>query len=81
MAYVDETDEDLASMLSLKKVTGGANVSLFTPYDEGVFYGAQKIGGLVVASPIQIYLDLHTYRGRGEEAAKEILERIIRPSW
>jgi len=80
-AYVDETDEDLASILNLKKVTSGANVSLFTPYDKGVFYGTRDFRGFQVASPIQVYLDLHTYRGRGEEAAKELMERVIRPSW
>lgn len=81
MVYVDETDEDLATVLNLKKVTSGANVTLLTPYDEGVFYGTQQIGGLVIASPIQLYLDLYSYRGRGEEAAKELFEQVIRPTW
>ena len=65
-AYVDETDEDLASVLDLKKVTSGANVSLLTPYDNGVFYGSRDLGGCQVASPIQVYLDLYGDLGRGK---------------
>jgi len=80
-AYVEETHEDLAAVLNLKKVTSGANVSLLTPYDEGVFYGTRDFGGFQVASPVQVYLDLQGYRGRGEEAANELLEQVIRPSW
>jgi len=79
--YVDKTDKDLASALNFKKVSSGANVSLLTPYDQGLFYGTRNANGFQVASPVQIYLDLHTYHGRGEEAAKELLEQVIRPSW
>jgi len=80
-AYVEETQEDLASLLNLKEVTSGANISLLTPYDEGVFYGIREIDGIRIASPIQIYLDLLGFRGRGEEAAKAILEETIHPQW
>ncbi len=81
MAYVDESREDPADFLNLKKVTSGANVTLLTPYDEGVYYGSRDLNGIQVASPIQVYLDLVGERGRGEEAAKELMERVIRPSW
>jgi hypothetical protein len=81
MAYVENTQEDVASLLGLKPVTSGANVSLLTPYDQGVFYGTREIDRILVASPVQIYLDLVGYRGRGEEAAKELLEQVIRPTW
>lgn len=80
MAYV-EAQEDIASLLGLKPVTGGANVSLLVPYDQGVFYGTHEIDGILVASPVQIYLDLMSYRGRGEEAAKELFQQVIRPTW
>jgi hypothetical protein len=80
MAYV-EALEDITSLLGLKPVTGGANVSLLVPYDQGVFYGAREIDGIAVASPVQIYLDLVGYRGRGEEAAKELFEQVLRPTW
>lgn len=80
MAYV-ETQEDVASLLGLKRVTSGANVTLFTPYDHGVFYGTREIDEMLIACPVQIYLDLQGYRGRGEEAAKELFEQVIRPGW
>jgi hypothetical protein len=80
-AYVEETDKDLTSLLNLKKVATGANVSLVIPYDEGVFYGSQDCAGTQVVSPVQVYLDLLGSPGRGEEAAQEILEKAIRPSW
>jgi hypothetical protein len=81
MAYVDDVQEDVTYLLDLKPVSSGANVSLFTPYDQGVFYGACEIDGILMASPVQIYLDLIGYRGRGEEAAKELFEQVIRPRW
>jgi len=56
-------------------------VSLLTPYDEGVFYATRDCEGIRVVSPIQLYLDLHGFRGRGEEAAKVLLEEVITPQW
>lgn len=79
--YIEESQEAIASQLDLKKVTSGANVTLLTPYDEGVFYKDLEIDGMSVASPVQIYLDLIGFRGRGEEAANAILEEIIQPTW
>lgn len=81
MAYVYNTREDVASLLNLKEVETGANVTLLGPYDEGVFYGTQKIEDIRIVSPLQIYLDLKGYRGRGEEAAEAILRDVIRPKW
>jgi hypothetical protein len=81
MAYVGDTEEDVASLLNLKEVKSGANVTLLTPYDDGVFYGTRAMEDIKIASPIQIYLDLLSFRGRGEETATEVLERVIRPSW
>jgi hypothetical protein len=77
--YIEESEEAIDSQLDLKKVTSGANVTLLTPYDEGVFYKNREIDGISVASPVQIYLDLIGFRGRGEEAANAILEEIIHP--
>lgn len=79
--YIVESEEAIASHPDLKKVTSGANVTLLTPYDEGVFYNTRQIDGMSVVSPVQIYLDLVGFRGRGEEAANAILEEIIKPTW
>lgn len=81
MAYVSRDVESIAKILSLKEVASGANVALFTPYDEGVLYGARQIDGICIASPVQVYLDLLGVKGRGEEAAKTILDEVIRRSW
>ncbi|MDG6027361.1 MAG: hypothetical protein E3K40_11760 [Candidatus Brocadia sp.] len=81
MAYVSDNFEDVASVLNLKEVPSGANLTVLTPYDEGVFYGTRLVGGIRVASPVQIYLDLVSFRGRGEEAAHVLLEEAIKPTW
>jgi len=81
MAYVSRDMESIAKILSLKEVASGANVALFTPYDEGILYGTRKIDGICIASPVQVYLDLLGVKGRGEESAKAILDEVIRRSW
>lgn len=81
MAYVQDDGETVISRLQLKTVSSGANVSLLTPYDEGVLYAARDCEGIRVVSPIQLYLDLHGFRGRGEEAASVLLEEVIIPQW
>jgi hypothetical protein len=34
-----------------------------------------------MVSPVQVYLDLIGYRGRGEEAANVLLEQVIERTW
>ena len=80
-AYIGETDEDMITDLSLKEVNSGANVSLLTPYDDGVYYGSRDVNGSRIVSPVQLYLDVIGFRGRGEEAAKALLDQVIRPTW
>ena len=81
MGYVFNMPEDMVSMLNLKEVESGANVMLLGPYDEGVFYGTQVIEDIRIVSPLQIYLDLKGYKGRGEEAAEVLLRDVIKPKW
>ena len=80
-SYIDGNVEEIAKALQMKKVESGSNVTLLQPYDEGVFYGLQNINGIKVASDIQLYLDLKSYKGRGEEAAQAIFEQRIKPRW
>lgn len=80
-SYVDGNIEDIAKTLQLKKVETGANVTLLQPYDEGVFYGLQDINGIKIVSDIQLYLDLKSFKGRGEEAAQAIFEQRIKTKW
>ncbi len=81
-AYVDGNIDAIAKTLEFKKVETGANVTLLVPYDDkGVFYGLRKIGGVDVVSDIQLYLDLKSYGGRGEEAAEAVFEQGIKSAW
>jgi hypothetical protein len=82
MAYIRQDDiENLVLQMNLKKVSSGANISLLAPYDDGVFYGTKNNDQVKLAAPVQVYLDLRAFRGRGEEAAGVLLEEVIRPQW
>lgn len=80
-AYINGDIECIAHSLKLKEVESGPNVILLQQYDEGVFYDLQNINGINVVSDIQLYLDLKSYKGRGEEAARSIFEQRIKPKW
>ena len=80
-AYVDNNLEKITSSLQLKSVASGANLSLLVPYDRGVFYKSQNIDNTKIVTPVQLYLDLKGYRGRGEEAAQTLLKEVLEPQW
>ncbi len=80
-AYVEKPFEPAATNLGWKPVDSGENVTIMVPYDEGVFYGLQTIGGAKLVSDVQLYLDLKKYRQRGNDAAEYLLERRIRGKW
>ena len=68
-------------VLDLRRVPSGANVSLWIPRDQGVFYGLRDLEGIRTVSPVQIYLDLRALGGRGEDAARFLLDTNLRPQW
>ena len=76
MAYVQGDLSVVAAEANLKPVPSGANVILLTPYDEGVFYAASAVGGIITASPVQVYLDVIGSRARGQEAAQAIRQKL-----
>ena len=80
-SYVDSDIRKVAEAIELKEVSSGPNFTILESYDEGVFFGAREIEGTTVVSDIQLYLDLVSYRGRGEEAAQFLLENRIAPTW
>jgi len=80
MAYIQGDLGALTDALGWKPVPSGANISLLAPYDEGVFYGARDMDGVQIAAPVQVYLDLQSYRGRGQEAA-EAVRKEMEKSW
>lgn len=85
--YIKDKIEEIANALNLKEVSSGANVSLMEPYDNGVFFEIQDFWredqGQVfkVVSDIQLYLDLKSYKERGEEAAEFILNQRLKKEW
>lgn len=81
MAYIWGNIDEIARRLELKSVASGANVSLVEPYDEGVFGGAETRDAVKVTSPLQTYLDLCRIKGRGEEAAEFLKEKVLQPTW
>jgi len=77
-SYFSGDVEQLKRELDLKEVPSGANLQIVMPYDDGVYYKAQEVDSVVVANPIQIYLDLYNYAGRGREQAEFLREKIIK---
>lgn len=76
--YIKAKEEasGIASQLDLRPTEKGGNISMVLPYDEGVFYGLTKVGGVNVVSKVQLYVDLFNYPARGEEAASALLENV-----
>ncbi len=81
MAYISGNIDEVARRLELKSVASGANISLVAPYDDGVFSGAETKDAVNVTSPLQTYLDLCRIKGRGEEAAEFLKEKVMQPAW
>ena len=50
--------DDIAPMLLLKKLSSGANVTLLSPCDAGVFFAARELAGVHTVCPIKAYKDL-----------------------
>ena len=76
--YLSGSPLELEPALQMKPTSSGANVWVFRPFDEGVYYGLQNRDGISVVSNIQLYLDLINFPGRGEEQANAIRERLLR---
>jgi hypothetical protein len=68
---------ELMKALDAKPVETGSNLVILTTSDESVFFDAREAEGVRVLSPVQLYLDLATQRGRGKEAADELFRRVL----
>lgn len=76
--YVEPLNiEQVISYLGLKKVDSGANIILIIPYNNCIGQNARFKKDNMVASPVQLYLDCMSMKGRGEEMAEAILDRVI----
>jgi len=70
--------KEIAGRLELNPTPRGGNVKFVLPYDEGVFYGVQRVKGVKVVSNVQLFVDLYNFPARGEEASSQILEVILK---
>ena len=68
----------LAEKLELNPTPRSGNVKFVVPYDEGVFYGVHEVKGVKVVSNVQLYVDLYNFPARGEEAASQLLEVMLK---
>ena len=78
------SNEILANRISAgeaKPVETGSNLASSITSDDAVFVDAREVDGLRVLSPVQLYLDLYAQHGRGEEAANELLRRVLEPNF
>ena len=77
-ALIDAVDlENAINFLGLKKVDSGANVIFIVKYDSCVGLNSRMINNCPVASPVQVFLDCMSLKGRGEEIAEAILDKEI----
>ncbi len=79
--YVGGDVQLIAKRLNLKEVSSGANVVFLNPYDNGLFYGREKLDVISVVSAIQNYLDLMKIPMRGEESAEFLLQTVLKARW
>ena len=71
-AFFSGPIEEIKREFSAKEVPSGANLNILAPHDDGVYFCLRRIRGADVVNPVQLYLDLITDKGRGEEAAQAI---------
>lgn len=71
--------EPFQKALQLRPVeTGGANLVLAEPDDEGVFYQTRTVRDVPLACNTQVYLDLRALGGRGKEQAEHLRREVMR---
>jgi Transcriptional regulator, AbiEi antitoxin, Type IV TA system len=73
-AYVDDFPDQKAveEQLLARRVEEGGRLWLVKPSDPGVFLRSQSVQEFILASDLQIYLDLLTAGARGDEQADEL---------
>lgn len=77
MIYTGSPDE-LAGRLGLRPVETGANVLLVRPSDDAVYERAEERGGVQVAAPSQVAVDLLNGPGRAPAEAQALLDWMER---
>jgi hypothetical protein len=70
--YVDVSKEEFLEELKADPVSSEGNLLIRVVQQENEFIGSREVKGIYVVSDLQLYLDLWTMGGRGEEAAEEL---------
>jgi hypothetical protein len=81
MFYISKDIPEVAQQAGLVPVSRQGNVTLIEPYDGGVLWQTETHQDMRIATPIQVYLDLHQQGGMGEKAAVSFLAEVIRNRW
>ncbi len=78
--YIEDSESlsEWVRLLDLRSVESGGNLSIYIPYDKGVFYKAQKVKEIDIVNNIQLYLDLYNYPTRGKEQAEFLRKNKIK---
>jgi len=77
-AFFSGPIEEIRRHFGAKEVPSGASLNILVPHDEGVYFCSRWIRGARVVNAVQLYLDLITDKGRGEEAAQAIREQGLK---
>lgn len=82
MLYVDEPHR-VANSLGLRETETGANVALAAAKYRVVFERSETVGGLVMAAPSQVAVDLLSGPGRNPSEAVALLDwmEANEPAW
>ena len=70
--YVDGLKSEFLEELNANPVTSEGNFLVRVAEQENEFIGAREVNGLCVVSDLQLYLDLWSMGGRGQEAAEDL---------
>lgn len=71
--YVDRP-RDVEQTLDLRPAEAGANVAVFTPFDDVVFERTSTKNGVTIAAISQVAADLLTSPGRGPNEAEALMQ-------
>ncbi len=75
--YVGALKPDLLDALKANPIPSGGNLFFNVIQREDTFLGSYQVEDLYLVSDIQLYLDLCSLGGRGEEAAEALRERKL----
>ena len=61
-----------------REVPSGENLRILTTNERSPFIGRQKLENVWMVSPIQLYLDLHSWPRRGKEQAEHLRKERLK---